>query len=217
MAWTTPRTWSPGETVTASLMNAHIRDNENVLKTPITDAGLIRAINGTYFSSLDGSLLTGCRATALKVDSATHTGSGTGETDATTYTLPAGTLATDGDVLIAEVWGKTAAGASSRTLKFWWNGASIITDVTAVASGNYRIFVIIQRTGATAQSAHCMIDRVATFNTATIAANTTLGTGWDNLNATLSGPVAVKTTVQDGTAGANITQEGFILYKIAAP
>lgn len=32
MAWTTPRTWNPGETVTASLMNTHLRDNLNYLK-----------------------------------------------------------------------------------------------------------------------------------------------------------------------------------------
>lgn len=31
MAWTAPRTWTPGETVTASLMNAHVRDNLNTL------------------------------------------------------------------------------------------------------------------------------------------------------------------------------------------
>lgn len=31
MAWTAPRTWVPGETVTASLMNAHVRDNLNTL------------------------------------------------------------------------------------------------------------------------------------------------------------------------------------------
>jgi len=29
MAWTTPRTWSTGEVVTASIMNTHIRDNLN--------------------------------------------------------------------------------------------------------------------------------------------------------------------------------------------
>jgi len=58
MAWTTPRTWSPGETVTASLMNTHIRDNLNVLKTPIDDNGKIRALNSTYLASLDGSALT---------------------------------------------------------------------------------------------------------------------------------------------------------------
>lgn len=27
MAWTTPRTWTPGEIVTASIMNTHVRDN----------------------------------------------------------------------------------------------------------------------------------------------------------------------------------------------
>jgi hypothetical protein len=31
MAWTTPRTWTTGELVTAAIMNAHIRDNQNVL------------------------------------------------------------------------------------------------------------------------------------------------------------------------------------------
>lgn len=32
MSWTAPRTWNPGETVTAALMNAHIRDNLNALR-----------------------------------------------------------------------------------------------------------------------------------------------------------------------------------------
>jgi hypothetical protein len=31
-SWTAPRTWSTGETVTASLMNTHVRDNELVLR-----------------------------------------------------------------------------------------------------------------------------------------------------------------------------------------
>jgi hypothetical protein len=34
MAWTTPKTWSVGELVTASDMNTHLRDNLNALKTP---------------------------------------------------------------------------------------------------------------------------------------------------------------------------------------
>ena len=33
MAWTTPRTWNAGETVTSSIMNTHIRDNLNYIKT----------------------------------------------------------------------------------------------------------------------------------------------------------------------------------------
>lgn len=31
MAWTTPRTWTAGETVTAAIMNTHVRDNLAVL------------------------------------------------------------------------------------------------------------------------------------------------------------------------------------------
>jgi hypothetical protein len=33
-AWTTPRTWVTDELVTASMLNTHIRDNLNALKTP---------------------------------------------------------------------------------------------------------------------------------------------------------------------------------------
>ena len=33
MAWTTPRTWNAGETVTSDIMNTGIRDNLNVLST----------------------------------------------------------------------------------------------------------------------------------------------------------------------------------------
>lgn len=35
MAYTTPRTWSAGETVTASLMNAHVRDNLNAISPKV--------------------------------------------------------------------------------------------------------------------------------------------------------------------------------------
>ena len=37
MAWTTPKTWADDELVTANVMNTHIRDNLNALKTPPSD------------------------------------------------------------------------------------------------------------------------------------------------------------------------------------
>lgn len=40
MAWTTPRTWSPGETVTATLMNAHVRDNLNAVSSRMIAIGI---------------------------------------------------------------------------------------------------------------------------------------------------------------------------------
>lgn len=36
--WTTPRTWTVDELVTASMMNTHIRDNLTVLKDPPSDS-----------------------------------------------------------------------------------------------------------------------------------------------------------------------------------
>jgi hypothetical protein len=39
MAWTTPRTWVATETVTASLLNTHLRDNLSDLQTRLTGAG----------------------------------------------------------------------------------------------------------------------------------------------------------------------------------
>lgn len=33
MAWTTPRTWNQGETITSTMMNLHVRDNMNWLYT----------------------------------------------------------------------------------------------------------------------------------------------------------------------------------------
>lgn len=36
MAWTTPRTWVAGETVTAAIMNSHVRDNFNAVGDPWT-------------------------------------------------------------------------------------------------------------------------------------------------------------------------------------
>ena len=37
MAYTTPKTWSTDEVVTATMMNTHIRDNMNAIKAPPTD------------------------------------------------------------------------------------------------------------------------------------------------------------------------------------
>lgn len=41
MAWTPPKTWTAGEVVTAAMLNTHLRDNLNILKTNIGDDGSI--------------------------------------------------------------------------------------------------------------------------------------------------------------------------------
>ena len=49
MAWTTPRTWTAGELVSASIMNTHVRDNLDALAAPL----VTRTFNAAnFFGSL---------------------------------------------------------------------------------------------------------------------------------------------------------------------
>jgi hypothetical protein len=52
MAWTSPRTWTTGELVTAAIMNTHIRDNQNVLNPTalsfFLDGGGSEISSGSY-------------------------------------------------------------------------------------------------------------------------------------------------------------------------
>lgn len=55
MAWTTPRTWVAGETVTASLMNTHVRDNLSAA-LPVGEGGTNVAHAGGNFTTPSGSI-----------------------------------------------------------------------------------------------------------------------------------------------------------------
>ncbi len=61
MAWTTPRTWVTGELVTAAIMNTHVRDNEDYLKTEtdklddVTQAQPARVL-GTVYQNTSGKI-----------------------------------------------------------------------------------------------------------------------------------------------------------------
>lgn len=59
MVWTAPRTWTDGEVVTAAMVNAHLRDNLNVLKTTRDSAGRISALSAATLADLSGANLTG--------------------------------------------------------------------------------------------------------------------------------------------------------------
>ena len=192
MAWTAPRTWNPGETVTATQLNQHIRDNLILLKTNINDSGVLK--------------------TAEYMDATPRASSSTTETDASTFTLPAGTLATNGMCLRLTAWGKGGS-SGTFTFKFYWNGASFHTGTVTAVSGIWVAEAVIMRTGAATQSAYAWSGaNAAGLNTATPAALPQNATVWDSgapMNATLSGTVAIKTTL---TASATtLTQLGFVV------
>lgn len=66
MAWTTPRTWVSGETVTASLGNTHWRDNLNYLYDNLYGIGRRNAIINSHFDVWQ-------RATLFTLSSSTKT------------------------------------------------------------------------------------------------------------------------------------------------
>lgn len=49
--WTAPRTWTSGELVTASIMNTHVRDNIDWLKTPLESGSITFAADFTTTSA----------------------------------------------------------------------------------------------------------------------------------------------------------------------
>jgi hypothetical protein len=58
--WVTSRTWSAGELVTASIMNAHVRDQLNALKTPaggyaFVNEGTDYSTSSTSFADIDAT------------------------------------------------------------------------------------------------------------------------------------------------------------------
>lgn len=60
--WTTPKTWSTGEALSASDMNTHIRDNLSALKAPPTDSYVCNEVadytsSQTSFVDVDASNL----------------------------------------------------------------------------------------------------------------------------------------------------------------
>lgn len=54
MAWTTPKTWSVGEVVTAANMNLHLRDNVGFLKHEIARKTADQSVSSTTYVDVTG-------------------------------------------------------------------------------------------------------------------------------------------------------------------
>ncbi len=86
MAWITPRTWVASEVVTAAHFNAQLRDNMGILKTNLSDNGLLNALSAAELDNLSGTNLTGIVDPATDNDftAGTHNFSGA------TFIVPVG-------------------------------------------------------------------------------------------------------------------------------
>lgn len=125
---------------------------------------------------------------------------GVGEDDLITYSVPAATLAADGDSLEISAWGTFAANANNKTVKIKF-GATTILDTGAVAanSGNWVIRATVVRTGAATQQ--CFATLVTDNATLTDIAKYTTAA------ETLANAITLKCT-GEATSDNDISQKG---------
>lgn len=137
-AWVTSRTWTAGELVTASIMNAHVRDQLNALKSPAyfycyIDEGADYTTTSTSFTAVDATDLTATVVTAggnWLIGFAGQCFYSTGATGFLTFTVALDGTNYIGDDGIIQGYAAVAAPVV---------GASFTVIMTGVAAGS-RIF-----------------------------------------------------------------------------
>lgn len=181
--WTTPRTWVTSELVSASLLNTHVRDNLDYLKT-------------------EQDTIKTDRAQILDVET-THVTGGTSDGDLQTYSMPGGTLATNGQVVRITVYGVNGSNAYNWQLKYYFGAAAFTLHTYGGSTDGkpwaWTIYVI--RTGAATQNVWFQ------GRTGTNADGLTQGSG--TAAETLSGAVVSKLTGYNATSG-EVTQWGMV-------
>lgn len=127
MAWTTPRTWVAGETVTAAIMNTHVRDNLNWLDTRIGGRAATNATQAIAANTITTANNGGTAAWTASQDSGGFV-SATGGTT-TPITIPTGL---GGIYVVGFHYFQVANSAGRLTAWLQVNGAG-----TYARAGNY--------------------------------------------------------------------------------
>lgn len=140
MAWTSPKTWSVGEVLTASDMNTYVRDNLNALKAPPSDnyeanEGANYTTSSATFADVDGTNLslsittTGGDIMIGFVGTLLHTagnkifftvdigGTDVAADDGIAGCTPANVVS---DTSLSFVWLATSQAAGAKTIKLQW-------------------------------------------------------------------------------------------------
>lgn len=159
-------------------------------------------------NAIDTGVKAGTSTTYAKVGgtlevntTAAGTPASTTETDLQTYSIPANSMATNGDSISFEMSFTTAANANTKRLKIKY-GATTMYDGTALALNGATITARgrIIRTGAATQNYYIEVQS----NSVLLVATSAQGTAAE----TLSGAVTLKATGQNGTATANDLVQG---------
>lgn len=154
--------------------------------------------------------LSGISLRNLTVNTTTVGNVGTGEDDLRTYSVPAATLAVNGDHLVWEAAGTFAGTANDKRVKVKFGATTMFdTGVLAItAAGDWQVNGLIIRTGAATQK------NVARWSCTDAALST--ATDYTTAAETLSGAVTLKLT-GEATANNDIVQELLIVRLLPAP
>ena len=146
----------------------------------------------------------------LTVNTTTVGNVGTGEDDLRTYSVPAATLAVNGDHLAWEAAGTFAATANNKRVKVKFGATTLFdTGVLAItAAGDWQVNGLVIRTGAATQK------NVARWSCTDAALPT--ATDYTTAAETLSGAVTLKLT-GEATANNDIVQEIMIVRLLPNP
>jgi len=171
----------------------------DTLKATITSAGRFEAVTGngsTSMMNLNGT---------LAVQFNTVGCSGSSETDLHSKTIPANTLALDGDQITADFGGRFANNANSKTIKVYFGGTVIYTAVAAFQNIDWHLRVTIIR------DASGSVRTVTSGNWQSSVVNTFVQLGSVG-SLTFSSGIVLKVTGQ-GTSNNDIEQTLSVIRK----
>jgi len=154
MAYTNPRTWVPAETVTAALLNTHVRDN--LVAVNAGAIALASQASGDWMQASSASQWARVQPySPLLTANTTAVGNvGSGEDNLMTYAVAAGLLGTDGWGLEVLAGFVCANNANNKTIKLYFGATAVVTlGASAFTDEHAVIRATIIRTGAATQVA----------------------------------------------------------------
>jgi hypothetical protein len=153
-------------------------------------------VNGTAFGVLQG----------VVADTTSNANSGTGETDLTSYTIPANSLRNAGDYIRFNLRG-SKSGAAAPTLRAYIAGTQIFSLVTNASATAWSLDVIITRlTNTTVRTFATYHGTHINYNDGG-AAETDIQRTTGTTVASLSGSTNIFKATGQGSASSQITQE----------
>jgi len=135
MAWTAPRTWVDGELVTAALMNTHVRDNLNTVRTVHKYKASDQTVTVTTLTN-DTDLVVPVLANEVwMIDTYLLIDSNATADFKCTWTVPAGATMKWAPVsyVAGTIWWMTSTGASTTALL---NATDVDTSYQSLSAGN---------------------------------------------------------------------------------